>query len=228
VSRNKNKGTKFESDVVACLQVSGFPGAERRALAGNLDKGDILGVPDWALEAKDRARMDLGVWAAEAEIESRNAKASYWVVIHKFKYKPVRLAWASVPLWAGLALMGLTPDRTADCDAPKFRTQVARCVSAAGGPPPLEGDGPMTVWLPSGAQDAIGTISGWALDVRCHTGLTLPVWAKAAECRAGATPGKRWAVVHNRRLVPVQETYFTTSLEIWVAAVQAMKALVSS
>ena len=225
MSRSKAKGTRFETEIVGYLQESGFPGAERRALAGTADRGDIMGVPDWALEAKCRDKLDLGSWAGEAETEARNCGAKYWVVIHKYRLKPVRQAWATMPLWAGLSLLGLTPDLEVDCEVPRFRTQVARCVAAAGGPPPLEGTGGMAVWTALGEHNAQGTVAGWAIDVHNHVGIDLAGWAKQAESRAKLPGGTgRWALVHNRRLVPVQQIYFTTSLEIWVAALQRLAA----
>ena len=45
MSRNKQKGTSFETLVADFLTDNGFPYAERRALAGVNDKGDITGTP---------------------------------------------------------------------------------------------------------------------------------------------------------------------------------------
>ncbi len=41
MSKSKQKGTAAETAVVKYLKANGFPKAERRALQGNLDKGDI-------------------------------------------------------------------------------------------------------------------------------------------------------------------------------------------
>jgi hypothetical protein len=76
-NRSKQKGTTFESAVVAYLQASGWPGAERRALHGSQDKGDILGVPGWVLECKNASRIELGEWVKELQAEIRNAGAAH-------------------------------------------------------------------------------------------------------------------------------------------------------
>jgi hypothetical protein len=45
VSKSRAKGTSWESAIVTYLIEQGWPHAERRALAGALDKGDITGLP---------------------------------------------------------------------------------------------------------------------------------------------------------------------------------------
>lgn len=87
MSASKRKGTAAESAVVAWLQAHGFPYAERRALAGNTDRGDIAGIPGVALEVKNVARMALAEWVDEARKEGANAKAPVWAVVHKRKGK---------------------------------------------------------------------------------------------------------------------------------------------
>jgi hypothetical protein len=61
-----------------------YPGAERRALSGALDKGDLLlpGAP-FIVEVKNVSRTNLAGWAAESEIEAANAGVPYWVFSHK-------------------------------------------------------------------------------------------------------------------------------------------------
>lgn len=86
MSRQKDKGTKFESAVVQYLRSRGFE-ARRQALAGNADEGDVLvesPLMDIAVECKDRKSMSpkwLGELLDEAESEAINAKASYGVAI---------------------------------------------------------------------------------------------------------------------------------------------------
>ena len=85
MSRARSKGTAAESAVVAYLRANGFPHAERRALSGSKDRGDIAGVPDVACEVKAAAAHSYGAWLAEAAAEAGNADARYAVVIHKPK-----------------------------------------------------------------------------------------------------------------------------------------------
>ncbi len=80
MSAQRDKGTRFESAIVAYLRAEGFPYAERRALHGAYDKGDITGVPGLVVEAKSVARLDLSGWLDEAEEERDNASANVGVV----------------------------------------------------------------------------------------------------------------------------------------------------
>lgn len=83
MSRARAKGTAAESSVVAFLRANGFPAAERRALHGNHDKGDITGIPGIAIEVKAVARPAYGEWLREAHREAANAGVPLGVVIHK-------------------------------------------------------------------------------------------------------------------------------------------------
>lgn len=80
MSKERRKGTSFENEVVAYLNVNDFPHAERRALAGANDKGDIVGVPDTVIECKNHAKLNLAGWIAEAEREAENARATIPIV----------------------------------------------------------------------------------------------------------------------------------------------------
>jgi hypothetical protein len=83
MSASKDRGTRWESAIVSFLRDKGFTYAERRALAGALDKGDITGLPGVVVEAKHVARTDLSGWLDEAEQERDNARADVGVVWFK-------------------------------------------------------------------------------------------------------------------------------------------------
>lgn len=89
MSRNQQKGTSFESDVVAYLREHlGDDRIERRARSGAKDRGDVTGVRTVTgervvIEAKNVARMDLSGWVDEAEVERGNDDAAVGVVAHK-------------------------------------------------------------------------------------------------------------------------------------------------
>jgi hypothetical protein len=51
-NRSKNIGTAAETAVVKAARAYGFPGAERRALHGSTDLGDILLCPGVIVEVK--------------------------------------------------------------------------------------------------------------------------------------------------------------------------------
>lgn len=93
VNRSKQKGTSAESAVVAYLRDHGFPHAERRALAGVLDKGDVAGVIDNVIEVKNCTRDGLPGWVDETEAERVNAGARYGVCWHKRRGKGSPGAW---------------------------------------------------------------------------------------------------------------------------------------
>lgn len=87
MSASRRKGTAWESSVVTYLIDRGWPHAERRALAGANDKGDIAGLPGVCLELKSCARLELALWWEEAKAERRNAKAATAAVWFKRKGK---------------------------------------------------------------------------------------------------------------------------------------------
>tara|TARA_B100000287_G_scaffold165924_1_gene156498 strand:+ start:9114 stop:9443 length:330 start_codon:yes stop_codon:yes gene_type:complete len=84
-SRNKAKGTRFETDVVNFINEKKPYNVERRALSGANDKGDIIGVPDFALECKNVKdwSKQLGAFVQEAEIEAGNAGVPFGAVVIK-------------------------------------------------------------------------------------------------------------------------------------------------
>lgn len=80
MSRSRSKGTAWESKVVAYLQSQGWPHAERRALNGARDRGDLTGLPGVVVECKDANRVELAAWIDEATTETANANAELGVV----------------------------------------------------------------------------------------------------------------------------------------------------
>ncbi|MFF3324921.1 hypothetical protein [Streptomyces sp. NPDC002889] len=87
MSASKRKGTAAETAIVNYLRTMGFVHAERRALNGTQDRGDIAGIPAVVIEAKNCARQELAAWVTEAEVERDNDRASLGVVWHKRRGK---------------------------------------------------------------------------------------------------------------------------------------------
>lgn len=83
MSKARQKGTAAETAVVKYLQERGYTWAERRALAGVLDKGDITGIPGVVFEVKDCAKVELAKWVDELKAEMINAKVSTGTVVRK-------------------------------------------------------------------------------------------------------------------------------------------------
>ena len=76
MSRSRAKGTSWESKIVEFLQASGWPHAERRALQGAKDKGDISGLPGVCIEAKNEKAITLATYIKEVEEEKINSGAT--------------------------------------------------------------------------------------------------------------------------------------------------------
>jgi len=126
MSAAKAKGTAAETAVVRFLQANGYPHAERRALAGFLDRGDVAGIPGLVIEVKTAARMELAQWVTEAKLEAtpvrpvallgpdgRDSGKTTWeqvsdlgVVWHKRRGKGSPGDWyVTMDGWAFLALL---------------------------------------------------------------------------------------------------------------------------
>ena len=83
MSKAKQKGTAAETAVVMWLKAEGWVHAERRALSGNLDKGDInMGAPV-VIEVKDHKTITLSEWMKELKVEMANANVTMGAVIAK-------------------------------------------------------------------------------------------------------------------------------------------------
>lgn len=95
----RQKGTAAETDVIKFLRSfpDYFPHAERRALSGKHDKGDVAGIPRWTIEIKAAERLALAAWQRETLTEQRNAGTPNCMLIVKRKYKPVGQWDAYVP-----------------------------------------------------------------------------------------------------------------------------------
>lgn len=79
MSRARAKGTAWESEVVRFLR-EWWPAAERRALAGAKDLGDITGIPGVTFECKNVRTAAYPEWVRQAEAERDNAGDQVGVV----------------------------------------------------------------------------------------------------------------------------------------------------
>jgi len=85
--RPRDIGTDAERAVVRVLRANGFPNAERRALRGSADAGDITGTPGivWEVKGGNTARRSsdyqVEAWLVETEQERRNAGADIGVLV---------------------------------------------------------------------------------------------------------------------------------------------------
>src|ERR1044072_112747 len=83
-TKSKAKGTAAEREVVNYLQ-QWWPTAERRALSGNKDKGDVPGISGVVVEIKAAERPLLASWKAETLNEQANAGATACMLVVKRK-----------------------------------------------------------------------------------------------------------------------------------------------
>lgn len=83
VNRSKIIGTGAEVAVVKYLRDNGFAQAERRALAGIHDQGDVAGTPGLVWEVKARRTLALPAWLRETEKERARAKADFGILVVK-------------------------------------------------------------------------------------------------------------------------------------------------
>ena len=95
MSAQRAKGTLAETALVKFLIANGFPGAERRALHGTEDKGDITGTPCLAWEVKNVRQYAIPTWMKETEVERINARADFGLLV----VKPNRIGVDSVGQW---------------------------------------------------------------------------------------------------------------------------------
>ncbi len=83
MTASRRKGTRAETGVVEYLRTRGWRYAERRALNGAKDRGDIAGIPGVVIEVKNASRLELAEWVKEARVEALNDKAPVWFVCAK-------------------------------------------------------------------------------------------------------------------------------------------------
>lgn len=86
---SKRKGTAFESALVDYLRAHGALHAERRALAGAADLGDVTGIPGVVIEAKAAKTFQLAEWVKELEAEIANAAADWGFLVVKAPRRPI-------------------------------------------------------------------------------------------------------------------------------------------
>lgn len=95
---SKDFGTASETLAVGFLRANGFPGAERRALRGRQDVGDINVCPGVIAEVKARrgrySDAEVMAWLQETLRERENAHASIGFLIIRRMHHPAHSWWA--------------------------------------------------------------------------------------------------------------------------------------
>ena len=113
MNASKAKGTKAETAVVRYAQVNGFPDAERLALHGANDIGDIRLAPGIILEVKaGKAAQTASLgqiqkWLIDTRVEAANALADHWaLIVQRQGFGVERVEWweawlTGIPLVTG-------------------------------------------------------------------------------------------------------------------------------
>ena len=95
---SKAKGTAFERAVATYFVEHGWPDVDRAPLRGNLDRGDLVGIPGWVLELKAHKSIDLGGYMAEVAVERVNAGVEWGAAIVKRRGKSIGDAYVVMDL----------------------------------------------------------------------------------------------------------------------------------
>lgn len=95
----KRKGTAAENGVVSYFRLRGWPFAERRALAGTRDRGDLAGIRGIAgacvVEVKNCAALSPS-WLDEMRVEQVNDAAALGIVVAKRRGKGDPAEWVAM------------------------------------------------------------------------------------------------------------------------------------
>lgn len=77
---SKQKGTHAEGQAVVFLR-RWWPGAERRALSGAQDKGDVSGTSPFVIECKAHKSWRTFAWLDELKAEQKNAGEPHGIIL---------------------------------------------------------------------------------------------------------------------------------------------------
>lgn len=105
-TKSKARGTDTETKVVRYLIENGFSKAERRALRGADDQGDVTGIEGVCIEVKGDRSNKVSAWKAETVKEAENARVGMYLLVVRVDYKPVERWEAHFP-WNLLGAQGL-------------------------------------------------------------------------------------------------------------------------
>lgn len=101
----KDKGSRFEHDVVDYLRAHGYTRADRTLAGQRDDMGDISNVP-LIIQCKNQREFRLAEWVDQAEQQALNAGETRFVVVLKRpRVADVARAYAVMPFWLAAELM---------------------------------------------------------------------------------------------------------------------------
>ncbi|MBA2951456.1 hypothetical protein [Streptomyces himalayensis] len=97
MSKSKARGTDTETKVVRYLLSEGFYKAERRALKGKEDQGDVTGIEGVCIEVKGDRSNKVSAWKAQTVKEAGHAGVGMYLLVVRVDYKPVERWEVHVP-----------------------------------------------------------------------------------------------------------------------------------
>lgn len=85
MSKQRDKGTRFETAVAGYLSLATGQDVTRRALSGAKDEGDLrgfsIGDEPCVVECKNCKALNIADWLRQARTEAANADADFGVVV---------------------------------------------------------------------------------------------------------------------------------------------------
>lgn len=85
--------------MVRLAREMGWPYAERRALTGGKDRGDITGIPGVVIQVKDVVKQSVGKWQEDTLQQMFNDDSLTCILVVKTKYKNVREWDTYIPMY---------------------------------------------------------------------------------------------------------------------------------
>lgn len=82
-NRNKEKGDRYEREILALAKRSGFVDASRTRPGRKEDQGDIHLAPGLIAQCKDQKTPEWRVWLAELEEQRLEARADHGLLVVK-------------------------------------------------------------------------------------------------------------------------------------------------
>lgn len=108
---SKRKGSKYENDICVYLRSQGHNQAARTPAGATADRGDINGIPNWTLEAKNRRDLATAIAAGLDQAHAaRTVTGTRWAAaIVKRPRRPIEDSYVIVALADFAELIKDTP-----------------------------------------------------------------------------------------------------------------------
>ena len=102
---SKAKGTRFEVACANFLREAGYTEVYRMATQSEHDCGDLGGLPLFAVECRDRQKIDLAKNVDDANKRAANKEVPYGVTMMKRRNKNIADAYVAMDLKTFVAIL---------------------------------------------------------------------------------------------------------------------------